>query len=66
MQTHNTNSKLVVFLYTLMRDRVPPGEVALIVRDMVPDRPVCDYVLSNGYLAAYAEELAAALMPVET
>jgi len=64
MQQHRTTSPLVAFLYELMRDQVPVGVVgrsvltdenARMAHDQ--DEPF-EYVLTNGHLAAYAEEVA--------
>jgi len=48
------NSKLVSFLYELMRDHLPPGKVEEIVR--ASNEPDVSY--TNGWLAQYAEYLA--------
>lgn len=67
MQPHHTTSPLVAFLYELMRDQVPVGVVERIVltdenaRTAHDDDPF-EYVLTNGHLAAYAEEVAARLV----
>lgn len=50
----NINSKLVGFLYELMRDHLPAGEVEKLVRKC--QDPEIEYC--NGYLAKYAEDLA--------
>lgn len=50
----DVHGRLVAFLYTLMRDEVPPGTVERIVRDSRD--PDCQY--TNGWLAKYAEDLA--------
>lgn len=48
------NSKLVSFLYELMRDHLPPGQVEALVRaSNIPD-----VSYTNGWLAQYAENLA--------
>jgi hypothetical protein len=52
------DSKLVSFLYTLMRDHLPPGQVEAIVRDST----VPDVAYTNGWLAKYAEDLAKRLL----
>lgn len=49
------NSKLVSFLYELMRDHLPPGVVEEIVRASDSEPNV---VYTNGWLAQYAEHLA--------
>jgi hypothetical protein len=50
----NINSKLVGFLYTLMRDHMQPGDIESLVRDS--QEAECYY--TNGWLARYAEYLA--------
>lgn len=48
------NSRLISFLYQLMRDHVPPGTVEAIALD-------CNYQevkYTNGWLARYAEDIA--------
>lgn len=68
MQQHRTTSPLVAFLYELMRDQVPVGVVERIVLTDENARMAHDkvepfeYVLTNGHLAAYAEEVAARLV----
>lgn len=47
-------SKLVAFLYTLMRDHMQPGDVESLVRDS----QVAECYYTNGWLAKYAEYLA--------
>lgn len=48
------NSKLVSFLYQLLRDHLTSGKVEELVRDSQdPDVSYC-----NGWLAQYAEDLA--------
>ena len=48
------NSKLVGFLYQLMRDHLTPGMMEGLVRDC--QEP--DITYTNGWLAKYAEDLA--------
>jgi hypothetical protein len=50
-----TSSRLVAFLYELMRDHVTPGILENIMRST--DGEATGYRLSNGYLAMYAEDL---------
>jgi hypothetical protein len=50
----NINSKLVGFLYELMRDYVTPGQIEALVQNCT--EPECQY--TNGWLARYAENLA--------
>jgi hypothetical protein len=49
------NSRLVSFLYQLMRDQVAPGIVEKLVIES-EDEPIITY--TNGWLAKYAEDLA--------
>jgi len=60
MQEFTTRSPLIAFLYELMRDHVVPGDVEGIVKNQdafPPEDSPTVFVLSNGHLAAYAEEL---------
>lgn len=52
--TVKINSRLVSFLYELMRDHLPPGVVEEIVMAS-EDEPECLY--TNGWLAKYAEDI---------
>jgi len=57
------DQRLITFLYVLLRDRLPAGQVEAIVVDHVEkarDR-TCSY--SNPYVEAYARELAERLTP---
>lgn len=49
------NSRLVSFLYQLMRDHVPPGIVEQVLNQS-EDEPQVTY--TNGWLAKYAEDVA--------
>lgn len=49
------NSKLVSFLYELMRDHLPAGTVEAIVQASEDES---DILYTNGWLAKYAEDLA--------
>lgn len=51
---------LVSFLYDLLRDELPAGAVERLVQEAAV--PV---TMTNGYLARYAEDLAARLRPQE-
>lgn len=53
--TVRIDSKLVSFLYQLMRDHVPPGVVEEVLNDSVHHS---DIVYTNGWLAKYAEDIA--------
>lgn len=55
MTSYETDSKLVSFLYTLLRDELPAGVVERLVRDAEVGEKV---TLTNGDLARYAVELA--------
>jgi len=48
------DSKLVSFLYDLMRDHLPPG----VVETLVQNASNPDVTYTNGWLASYAEDLA--------
>jgi hypothetical protein len=50
----NINSRLVSFLYDLMRDHLPPGKVEELVQNA---EDVPDVTYTNGWLAKYAEDL---------
>lgn len=43
----------VAFIYTLLRDHVPAGVIAAIVKDLGTK----DCVYSNGWLVAYASDI---------
>ncbi len=49
---------LVSFLYTLLRDHLPAGEVELITREAEKHH---DVAYSNSYLAGYASNIASRL-----
>lgn len=53
------NSYLVSFLYELMRDHLPAGTVEEIVQNSTKDS---DVRYTNGWLAKYAEDIAARLI----
>lgn len=59
----DTKDPLVSFLYLLMRDALPVGEVEKLVQNCEDTGE--DHVdeLSNGWLAKYAEDLASRLRP---
>ena len=57
MNKHKTHSRLVVFLYLLMRDKLPVGAVEECVQEVEKSNNP-EFVLSNGYLGKYAEDLA--------
>ena len=52
--------RLVSFLYTLMRDELPPGKVEFLVQ-VTESEGDCKNIYTNGWLAKYAESLAARL-----
>lgn len=51
----NSHSKLICFLYLLMRDMITPGKVENLILDM--DKAE-SYQFTNGWLAKYAENIA--------
>ena len=53
----NINSRLVGFIYDLVRDHLPLGTVEAIVREC----KISDINYTNGWLARYAEDVAARL-----
>lgn len=64
MRTHTTTSSLTAFLYELMRDYVVCGDVEKILKPQgeyeakqKDAHEECRYELTNGYLAAYAEDV---------
>lgn len=69
MQPHRTASPLVAFLYQLMRDEVPIGTVEGIVKadeearaEHAKKGEPLEFVLTNGHLGTYAEEVASRLL----
>ncbi len=50
------NSRLVSFLYMLMRDHLPCGEVEKLVQNDTDTFE--DVTFTNGWLATYAQDLA--------
>ena len=50
-----SKSKLIGFLYLLMRDHIPPGIVEEILNDCDTENTT---VYTNGWLAQYAEDIA--------
>ena len=57
----NIDSRLVSFLYSLMRDHVQPGDVESLVREACIESNV---QYTNGWLAKYAEDIAKRLSPI--
>lgn len=55
-----THDPLVSFLYDLIRDALPAGKIESLVRNAVV--PV---TMTNGYIAAYAKDIAARLREIE-
>jgi hypothetical protein len=49
-----THNRLVSFLYELMRDHTPPG----VVEGLVNSSQKLPCTMTNGWLAAYAEDVA--------
>ena len=56
---HKTDSRIVAFLYLLMRDHLPTGVVAEVTKEL--EATPGTNVLTNGWLAKYAEHIARAL-----
>jgi predicted ATPase len=56
------NSKLVGFLYDLLKEHVSPGALEQLVRTAEAKSPSVIY--SNGWLAQYAHDLALRLVPM--
>lgn len=60
MNPHHTRDPLVTFLYVLLRDHVTAGAVEEVLESHV-EKSKGVVVLSNGYVAAHAEDIAARL-----
>lgn len=56
MRKSRSDSKLVAFLYLLLRDEMTAGSLEAIVTDL--DLTKGPYTLSNGYVAGHAMDLA--------
>ena len=54
----DSDSKLVLFLYLLMRDHLPAGVVAELYRNIGDGT----FAFTNGWLAKYAEYIASSLV----
>ena len=54
--------KLVAFLYLLMRDQMPTGDVAGILQNHIRKLPTEGWIFTNRHLEAYAREIAAELV----
>lgn len=54
--------RLVSFLYELMRDKLPPGEVEHIMLNTVVGSPDTEVRFTNGWLAKYAMNIADRLL----
>lgn len=59
----DTSDPLVAFLYLLMRDHLPVGDVEGLVKDVEMTADDSTAQLSNGWLAEHAKDLAARLRP---
>jgi hypothetical protein len=59
----DTTNPLEAFLYLLMRDHLPVGEVEKLVQSCEDTGEDNKGPLSNGWLAKYAEDLARRLRP---
>ncbi len=57
------NVTLIAFLYHLLRDALPSGEVERLMLEAEKITPRNQAVYSNAHLAAYASELAGRLVP---
>lgn len=57
MWKYKTYSRLVSFLYSLLRDDLPAGRIEEFVREIEKSNNP-EFILSNVYLGEYAEELA--------
>lgn len=57
MDTYETHDPLVAFLYQLLRDHVTSGAVEEIMEDQ-KYKLGSAYILSNGFLARYAKDVA--------
>ena len=55
--------RLISFLYTLMRDEITPGKLEALVQ-VTESEGDCKNLYTNGWLAKYAENLAARLTSV--
>ena len=51
-----SKSKLMCFIYMLMRDKLPAGEIENMV-NRVRELTAEEYVFTNGYLGQYAKDL---------
>jgi hypothetical protein len=56
-QAVESDSRLMAFLYILMRDHLPPGVVEGIMVDHVEVAAGMQHMYSNDFLAAYAYEI---------
>jgi hypothetical protein len=56
-----SNDPLVAFLYVVLRDHVQPGTIESIMLNHVEYTTTGQSVYSNGWLAAYAQDLASRL-----
>lgn len=57
----NSKSLLVAFLYTLIRDDVPPGRIEDIMQNITADilnSKRHEFSYSNGWLASYCKDIA--------
>ena len=60
MEPRSTDSRLVAFLYLLLRDYLPAGTVEKLMMNATLPHFI-ETKLSNGAIAAYAEEIASSL-----
>lgn len=57
-----SEKKLIAFLYLLMRDAAPTGEIVRIVREL-KNLDDGDHIFTSPELEAYAKRLAGELLP---
>lgn len=60
MKKEDENLKLTMFLYLLMRDELPTGNVTKLVNETIDaynDKDSDVYLFSTGHLASYAYDL---------
>lgn len=56
----DSSNPLVAFLYLLMRDHLPAGQVEAVVQTAA-DAASAEFRFTNGWLATYASDLASRL-----
>ena len=53
----NSHDKLVGFLYLLLRDYVPAGDIEEIMKQISKKESSETYEFTNGYIASYAKNI---------